>query len=34
MSIRLFGMSFGPVEIVIAAFVIVLVTMYFMQKSR
>ncbi len=34
MSIRFFGMSFGTGEIVIAAFVVIIVTMYFMQKAR
>ena len=34
MSVRLFGMSFGTGEIVIFAFVVIVVTMYFMQKSR
>jgi hypothetical protein len=34
MNVRIFGMVFGTGEIVIAAFVIIIVTMYFMQKSR
>ena len=34
MSVRLFGMSFGTGEIVLFAFVVIVITMYFMQKSR
>lgn len=34
MSIRLFGMSFGTGEIVLGALIVVLLTMYFMQKAR
>ncbi len=34
MSVRLFGMNFGTGEIVLFALVLVVVTMYFMQKSR
>jgi len=34
MSIRFFGMSFGTAEIVIIALVVVVITMYFMQKTR
>jgi hypothetical protein len=34
MNVRIFGMVFGTGEIVIAAFVIIIITMYFMQKSR
>ena len=34
MTVRLFGMNFGTGEIVIAALVLVVVTMYFMQKTR
>ena len=34
MNIRIFGMGFGTGEIVFAAFVVILLTMYFMQKAR
>lgn len=34
MSLRLFGMTFGTAEIVIFAFLVVIITMYFMQKAR
>jgi hypothetical protein len=34
MSVRFFGMSFGTGEIVLFAFVVIIVTMYFMQKAR
>ncbi len=34
MTVRLFGMNFGTGEIVIFAFVVIIVTMYFMQKTR
>lgn len=34
MSVRLFGMNFGTGEIVLFAFVVILATMYFMQKTR
>ena len=34
MRVSLFGMTFGTAEIVIFAFLVVIITMYFMQKSR
>ena len=34
MSVRLFGMNFGTGEILIFAFAVIIITMYFMQKSR
>jgi len=34
MRIYIFGMSFGTIEIVLGAFIAVIIVMYFMQKSR
>lgn len=34
MRIYIFGMTFGTGEIVIAGFIVVVITMFFMQKSR
>jgi len=34
MAVRIFGMTFGTGEIVLAAFILIIVTMYFMQKAR
>jgi len=34
MRVHLFGMTFGTGEIIIFAFIVIIVTMYFMQKSR
>ena len=34
MVVRLFGMNFGTGEVVIFAFIVIVVTMYFMQKTR
>ncbi len=34
MAVRIFGMTFGTGEIILGAFIIIIVTMYFMQKAR
>lgn len=34
MRIHVFGMTFGTGELIIGAFIAVIVIMYFMQKSR
>lgn len=34
MRVHLLGMTFGTGEIILFAFVVIIVTMYFMQKSR
>lgn len=34
MKIHIFGMTFGTFEIVVGGLIIVVLTMYFMQKSR
>jgi hypothetical protein len=34
MRVHLLGMTFGTGEIIVFAFVVIIVTMYFMQKAR
>jgi hypothetical protein len=34
MRVHLLGMTFGTFEIIVFAFVVIIVTMYFMQKAR